>query len=441
MTSLPDWPAFRTPNASNEELDLMPWALEWKGRVPYTLARGMLFEAGRRMTQLAAYEDLVKLPGSYWVAVDGRTVHVHPFGSGDPNGTVFEAAVEPHLFQGKTTGLGYIRVSGLAFEQCANGFPRVGVGAVFTTGGHHWIIEGNTVRGVNSVGIEAGFLAWESGDRRYGRRTDPNLGHVIVRGNTIEDSGTAGIRSHTVEYGLVENNRIRDCGWQDAEYHWETGGIKLLVTHGTLVRGNHISGIRGGGGIWLDWGNRGSRVTGNQIHNVSTAQGAVFIEASQQVNWVDHNVIWDIDGQGVRVADTDNAVIAHNLFARVAENLVVARVATDRSLGGRKLTSRGNRVVNNIVVDQGKRIDFGDEGNVADYNVYVSTTGGGEGKVLETERHSVSLRGEVRFDLGAMTLWWKPERGLPAVPAAPGMDESVPGPFAALANVSTVRLK
>ena len=55
MMTLPDalfeggYNAFRTPNATDEEMDLMPWALDWKGRLPYTLPRGLLFQDGRRM--------------------------------------------------------------------------------------------------------------------------------------------------------------------------------------------------------------------------------------------------------------------------------------------------------------------------------------------------------------------------------------------------------
>ena len=69
MTALPDalfdggYFAFRTPNTSNEELDPMPWALDWKGSIRYTFLREMLFEQGRRMARLSAYEDLLRLPG------------------------------------------------------------------------------------------------------------------------------------------------------------------------------------------------------------------------------------------------------------------------------------------------------------------------------------------------------------------------------------------
>jgi hypothetical protein len=280
---------FQTPNASNEELDLMAWAMRWKGRIPYTLPRGLLFQEGRRMTQLATYEDLVKLPGSYWVAPDGKKVHIHPFGSGDPNGKLFEAAVQPHLIQPETAGLGFIRISGFTLEQCANGLPRVGVGALFTKGGHHWIIENNTVRQVNSVGIEIGFSIFESRDRRFTRRTDPDLGHHIVRNNRISECGSAGIRGLHVSYALVENNLIHDCGWQDAEFHWEVAGIKLLINRGTLVRYNRIFRVQGGCGIWMDWDNQYSRVTTNIIHDISSVQGAIFVEASQIPNLVDHN--------------------------------------------------------------------------------------------------------------------------------------------------------
>ncbi len=436
MTTLPDtlfpagYNAFAIPNASDEEIDLMPWALEWKGRIPYSLPRGLLFQDGRRMAQMATFEDLVRLPGSYWVAAGGKTVHIHPFGGGDPNGALFEAAVQSHIFKPQGPGFGFIRVSGLIMEHCANGIPRVGVGALFTMGGHHWIIERNTVRHVNSVGIEMGYRTFESADRRYQRRQDPNLGHVIVRDNRIYDCGTAGIRSHDVSWGLVEGNHITDCGWQDAEFHWETAGIKLLVTRGTLVRNNRIGRIEGGGGIWLDWDNRGSRVTGNVIHDISTVQGAVFVEASQQPNLVDHNVFWNIQGQGVRAADTDNLVIAHNLFGRVAEELVVAKVATDRSLGGRKLTSRNNRVVNNIFVDAAKPLAL-DDGNAADHNVYVS--------------------GNVELDTATLLLTWKAGDPLPAGPVLKGCErdffgrtrdgaETVPGPFVALSHSAALRL-
>lgn len=457
MIALPDglFPAgynsFATPNATAEEMDLMPWALAWKGRLPYTLARGLLFQDGRRMTQLAAYEDLVRLPGSYWVAPDAKTVHIHAFGGGAPNGKLFEAAVEPHIFKPQGPGFGYIRVSGLVLEHCANSFLRTGIGALFTMGGHHWIIEGNTVRHVNSVAIEIGFEVFEHGDKRYTRREDPILGHTIVRSNRIYDCGTAGIRGLRNNCALVERNEISDCGWQDAEYHWETAAIKLLINTGTLVRDNRISRIEAACGIWLDWDNRNSRVTGNVIYDISTVQAAVFVEASQQPNMVDHNVFWNIDGQGVRAADTDYLTVAHNLFGRVREDLVLARVATDRSLNGRRLTASHNRVVNNVFVDPVKPIQFGTGDNFAGRNVYLFTGGVQGAQPIAGEKFSEAVEGEARFDPREMLLDWKPARVLDSVPAVKGCERdfagfertratTVPGPWLEFARAGVFRL-
>ena len=324
------------------------------------------------------------------------------------------------------------------------------MGALYTMGGHHWIIERNTVRHVNSVGIEMGYRTFEAGDKRAAPRTDPDLGYVILRRNRVSDCGSAGVRGLNVSHALVEDNEITDCGWQDAEFHWEVAGIKLLVNRGTLVRNNHIWCIQAGCGIWLDWDNQNSRVTGNVIHDVQTVQGAIFIEASPQANLVDNNVIWNIDGQGIRAADTDNLVIAHNLFGRITEDLVYEKVATDRSIRGRRLTSTANRVVNNIFVDVAKPIASGDPSNTADYNVYVST-GPNPAQVRDSGPHTLSITGDVRFDERDMRVMWKPVEPLAAVPLVEGCsgdfngrsraaDTNVAGPFLAFSGPATVEM-
>ncbi len=456
MTTLPEslfeneYFAFRTPNASNEEIDLMHWALRWKGRIPYSLPRGSIFQEGRRLEQLASYEDLVRMKGSYWVAPDGLTIHIHPFGSINPNGVSFEAAIQPHIFQPESIGMGFIRVSGLTMEHCANGFPRIGEGALFTMGGHNWIIENNTVRQINSLGIEAGFQVFESRDKRYTKRTDPDIGYNIIRNNRISGCGGAGLRGHTVTNALVENNYIVDCGWQDIEFVYEIAGIKLLRTLGTLVRNNYIANVQGGCGIWLDWDNKNSRVSGNIIHDISTVSGAIYIEASPLMNMVDNNVIWNINGQGIRVADTDSTIIAHNLLSNVSEEQVFAIAVSDRSVNGRRVTSTNNRIVNNIIIDQGKPIASADPSNVADYNLYVSTKSG-QKAVKDSGEHSKTLNGEISFDTDNLLLTWKSSSPLPLVPLVKNCEldffrigrkavHNAPGPFQGMVNSATLIL-
>ncbi len=448
-------------NTTEEEFKMMDWATRWIGRIPYSLPRCLLFQEGQRLSQISAYEDLVLLPGSCWVAPDGKTIHIHPFSNANPNSQFFEVAVQEHVIQPQTIGLGFIRVSGLILEHCANGFLRSGTGGLFTMGGHHWIIEGNTVRHMNSLGIEIGSSAYERRDPRNppsverqgqqaSRSVDLNRGHHIVSRNIISDCGTAGIRGLGVEYSLVEYNDITDCGWQDAEFHYEVAGIKLLITRGTLVQHNYISHIQGGCGIWLDWDNRNSRVTRNVMHDITTAQGGIFIEASQVPNLVDNNIIWDINGEGVYLCDTDNTIVVHNLFGNVSEEQVVAKVKTDRSLGGRKLTATGNKIVNNIIADQGKPIFSGDPGNLTDYNIYVSALPG-KSEMKDPGIHSVAIQGKIKFDEAHLLLSWESGSLLPLVPLLKNCeldffnnerpkDRCVPGPFRGLDNKAIVQL-
>ena len=77
---------FREVNLTDEQIDRgMDWAIPIKGKVPNTLRRGLVFQDGNRLQQVARYEDLAKLSGAYWVENDGLTLDVRPLGGSDPN--------------------------------------------------------------------------------------------------------------------------------------------------------------------------------------------------------------------------------------------------------------------------------------------------------------------------------------------------------------------
>ncbi|MTI33389.1 right-handed parallel beta-helix repeat-containing protein [Xanthovirga aplysinae] len=367
---------FKLPNITPEEHKLMPWAKLVKELAPYNSKRALIFQNGKRMIQLEDYGDLSKVPGSFWVSQDGETVHIHPFGGKDPNNDFFEVGVQSYLFKPQKIGMGYIQIRGLTFEHCANGFLRTSTGAVTALGGHHWIIEDNTIRQNNSSGLEFGYYAFEFKDpnpENIQPRRDEDLGGMIIRNNLIYECGTAGIRSYSVKEGIITNNEIYNCGWQDAENYWECSGIKILKATKTLVKGNHIYNIQGGNGIWLDWDIQFSRVTANIIHDIQNIQGGIFVEASKVPNLVDNNFIWNIDGNGIYGNDTDYLMVYHNLVANTTGPLVNAVVATKRKLNGKPLTANYNKVFNNIFIDGGKPITFDGIGNQADNNLYVST--------------------------------------------------------------------
>jgi hypothetical protein len=429
MTSLPQnlferESPFQLENANEADIAIMPWATEWSGRVPYTLRRGLVFQDGRRMSQLASYEDLVRLPGSYWVEPSGTVLHIHPFDGKDPNEVQIEVTTRQQLLRPSVKDLGYIHIKGLTFMQAGNGFPRTGVGAVFTMGGHHWLIEDNVIQQVGSVGIEIGTRTIETANREKaradGERASKNPGSVIVRNNLISDCGTGGIQGLAVRHALVEYNHIFNCGWQDVERYWETGSIKLLINEETLVRRNLIHDMTGGPAIWLDWNNRNSRVTQNMAYDIFLCcNGALFVEASQVPNLIDNNILWNIQGTAVYLGDTDEATIAHNLIGPSTGTGVLSLVATQRSLNGRPLTSKRNRVVNNIIFPK-VPISFADPENLSDFNMFSDPTGGFDLEKWQEkgwDTNSTTVRIDASLDREALILDWNPVALFSRVPS------------------------
>ena len=445
-------------NIEKHEYELMPWAHLVTQLAPYNLTRGLLFQNGKRLRQLATYDDLRVVEGSFWVE-NGKTLHIHPFGGGNPKRNLFELGVREQLLKPQTIGMGYIKLKGLTFENCANGFLRTSTGAVTALGGHHWIIEDNEFRNINSSGLEMGYYAYEFEDKRPENvqpRKDKDLGGMIVRNNVIHDCGTAGIRSYTVTEGIIRGNEIYNCGWQDAENYWECSGIKLLRTRRTLVKDNHIYNIQGGNGIWMDWDNLYSRVSSNIIHDIQNIQGGIFIEASQVPNLVDNNIVWNIDGNGIYCNDSDYTMVFHNLVGNTTGPVVNAVVVTDRELNGRKLTCTKNQIMNNIFVDGGMPITFSSDDNIADYNLYITTK---EPQRIDFDvwrkkgfgENSMSIRAFASFDPQSLVFYFESNTELNKIPSTPidlmdfhrKMRESntLPGPFGSINNVDIKLLK
>ncbi len=438
---------FKTPNANDEEIDLMPWALTWKGQIPYTLPRGMVFQNDQRMIQMAAYEDLIKLPGSYWVAPDGKTIHIHPFKQANPNNEKMEVTTRQQLFKPKNVGTSFIHLKRFQFEKAGNGFPRIGVGAVFVNGGHHWIIENNTVRQCNSVGIEIGARVTEKSvsSEVENQRVENHPGGFIVQNNSVFDCGTGGIEGHTNLNTLISNNHIYNIGWQDVERYWECAGIKILRDVNTIICSNVIHEVQGASAIWLDWDIRNSRISRNIIYNIApNYNGAIFIEASQVPNLIDNNFFWNIQTIGVSLYDTDLTTVTNNFFGHVKQ-AISSRVNTNRSLNGRPLTSEDNRIVHNIFYRVKEESLIQSKANLSDYNLFVS---GNETQLKnwqskEWDENSVQIPLKVDFNCNNLELTIKTEESFPAttneLPVSTDFFGSVrsnqiPGPFSVKFN-------
>jgi len=342
---------FSIENVTNEQFDHMSWAQPLRGKTPYTLPRGMIFQDGRLLKQETRYDTLAGSPGSYWVDRPAQVIHVHPFGGGDPNGRGWEITTERIAFGPAEMGLGFIRVKGFTVEQVGNCFPMQQEGAISTWRGHHWIIEGNTVRWVNGVGIDVGtqFGPWPKPE---------TVGHHIVRGNTIEDVGVcgiAGIGTRNDYHLLIEGNIVRRAAYHDVERLYETAGIKTHLNTNCLIRGNLVADTLHGPGIWMDYTNANSRCCRNVVLGTRTQwHGGIFVEASSVPNMIDHNIIWDTSASGIYEHDSSDQTFVHNLIGRSAGAAILLKgKVTDRKPYGKPIIDGNHRAANNVFVENG----------------------------------------------------------------------------------------
>ncbi|NQT13961.1 MAG: right-handed parallel beta-helix repeat-containing protein [Planctomycetes bacterium] len=438
---------FSLVNLTDEEIDRsMPWAVSRKGKMPNTLRRGLIFQEGKRLRQVAAYEELAATAGSYWVEADGLAVHVHPAGNVDPNQATFEVTVQGFVFAPEAFGLGYIRVKGLVIEHSAGPFPRPQQGALSTQRGHHWIIEENTIRQSNAIGVDIGDQFDLAG---------PKLaqgGRHIVRGNTITDCGIGGIEGKSIEHTLIERNTIRRCGWHRTWRIYEVAGIKVHCTVSCLVRRNLVTDIIDAPGIWLDYANRNSRVTQNVVVNTECANGGIFMEASQEPNMVDRNFVWGTRGCGIYQHDCDELLIARNFVGQSTQDALRMRICRGREVMGRPTTAKRNRIVANIFVGGGSMLSISDGENTSDHNLLapgkkpfdLAAWGDAHG----WDRNSTVADIQAAFNPETLELTWSARGKIPECPPIDGIPRdffdrlqepgpSAPGPFGPLPDEAT----
>lgn len=367
---------------------------------PYFRRRAMIFVDGKPLEPVEQYRELLSTPsprvgagtptrirgGSimqeiggtpdrrFWIEHQGNVVHIR-IPAGDPNHLLVEATTREQTFAPRQSGLGYIRIKGITFQHAGNAFPPPQRGLVSTGGGHHWIIEGNTIEWANGVGLDIGSQHW-SGPR------NPQAGDShVVRGNTFRYIGVEGIGGMGTANTLVEDNLIEWIGWQDAERAWEAAGAKFHRARNLLFRRNVVRHIRHANAIWLDVGNSNSRITANVLADVLTVSAAIHMEMSLENNQIDNNIIWDVRnsepgtpgqrgaaGSGVFLHASQGQTVAQNLIGRCDNVGVFPALRPDRAGSG---NARGHKIYNNLFVgcDKGG-IVFQHEDNAADGNLY-----------------------------------------------------------------------
>jgi hypothetical protein len=340
-----DYNPFALENLPNASFDIMDWAHPLRGKLPYTLPRGMVFQDGVRLQRMATRDELIKTEGAHWTDRDAGKLFVHTRGGKDPNGLLMELTTRRGCFRPRVRGLGFIQVRGFTFEQVGNGFPRPQEGALSVCAGHHWLIEENTVRQVNGVGIDIGH-GWYGGAVKPPEEGKDDVGWNIVRRNRVSETGVCGITGIPGKNALIEENVLRNNTLYPIEKIYECAGIKTHMNQGTLIRRNLITD-QTINGIWMDWDNRDARCTQNVILNCATG---IFIEASvvEPYCLLDRNVIWG-GRQGIYEHDSKNQTFAHNFIGHAAAGLVLRGKITDRTVAKtHPTTGGGHTAANNL---------------------------------------------------------------------------------------------
>lgn len=353
---------------------------------------GQVFVDGKSLLEVCDKQSLFALPDTWMVSPDREAIWVHFAPSPKPLEQRFvELTTRGRNFAPYKRGLGYITVRGFIMEHCANQLPvnfwssdTPQAGALSCRGGHHWVIENNTIRLAKTVAIDCG----SEGDRDadgLGQPEPENTGYHSIRNNAIADNGAAGIvgiRSYETKIvgNIIERNASLGLNGS------ETAGIKLHFFIGGLIEGNLIRN-NGASGIWLDNVWYDSRVTRNVILNNNGA--GLFIEMGTEPLLVDNNVIAlntamrMLPGDGVYSHDASGVTLVHNLIFFNANFGVWSHIGTERTVmardGSKKIVeASGWRVLNNMIIGNHRGATSfpvsteRSSDNISDYNLIAS---------------------------------------------------------------------
>jgi len=335
--------------------------------------------------------DAVRATPLSWHATAGEetTVIRAHFGRTNPNARLAEINVRRCIFFPERSGLSYITVEGLTLMHSAENWQPPGLdvqrGAIGPRMGRRWIIQDCRVTHARCVGIVLGHAQGVDLDDVEA------FGDHVVRRNVIRRCGEAGIAGQKgATRSLIEHNLIEDTNYRKEFGGWETAAIKFHQSVDTVIRGNLIRRVgrqsHAGFGIWMDWANQGTRITGNVIYGTDTE--AVFLEMDHGPILVDNNVLV---GGGVK-SNSEACVFAHNLFVDCPFRMVsdtnrrseIYKPHTRQSVGRKTGVPRDDKWFNNLFVGRGLEGVKEAPGYASDYNVFL----GGAGKSAFGDAHS-----------------------------------------------------
>jgi parallel beta-helix repeat protein len=173
-------------------------------------------------------------------------------------------------------------------------------------GAHGWRIEGNAVHHNAEIGVKA-YIDW------------------TVIGNRIHHNGRYGLTGSGSGLKVLDNEISHNS--TDYGPSGDSGGTKFVLTHGLVLRGNHVHGNRGNG-LWVDINNVNAVIEANTVNG--NEWSGIFIEISCggviRNNRVDGNGHGDpyanwMSGAGIQVANSPGVTVTGNRLSGNAKGI------------------------------------------------------------------------------------------------------------------------
>jgi alpha-N-arabinofuranosidase len=335
---------------------------------------GAVYLHGHWLAEAATLDDVMKPMGEvglWFGQVDSKNTTIWAqFESIDPNEAPVEINVRQTVFYPQKTGINYITVRGFTLENAATNWAPPTAEQIGIVGPHWskgWIIERNLVRNSVCSGISLGKYGdqWDntSADTAEGYVktidralangwTEENIGHHVVRNNTISDCGQAGIvGSMGAAFSEITHNTIHDIHVRRTFTGAEMAGIKFHGAIDVQISRNRI--YRTCRGLWLDWMAQGTRVSKNLFYQNDED---VFVEVDHGPFMLDNNLLLSALSL---VDNSQGGAYAHNLFVGAVKVLPADSRQTpilkahSTAVAGYHDNPRGdNRYYNNLFVER-----------------------------------------------------------------------------------------
>lgn len=298
-----------------------------KGRQHHT---GAVYVNGDWLVEAEGLDDLymstAAAPLWFGKVDDSHTTIWAQFKDVNPNAGQVEINVRQSVFYPSKTGVNYITVRGFILRQAATPWaPPTAeqIGLIGTHWSKGWVIENNIISHSMCSGISLGKYGdeWDnrSNDSANGyvetieRATKSgwskdNIGHHLVRGNTISHCEQAGIvGSLGAVFSVVSGNTIHDIHVRRLFTGAEMAGIKLHAAIDTEISHNVI--YHSNRALWLDWMAQGTRVCKNLFYD--NDEQDIFLEVDHGPFLIDHNIFLSRISQR---SVSQGGAYAHNLF-------------------------------------------------------------------------------------------------------------------------------